>query len=104
MDTTADTNWRQVIQKNYSNLQVKKKSFQDIKKKKSIKKDTRKKNVEQKHKKEIEDAMILDSFNYFLTLPPYLSLLSCQWRGQGRDQMKEELKEQTFNKMSHHCL
>lgn len=33
MDTTADTNWRQVIQKNYSNLQVKKKSFQDIKKK-----------------------------------------------------------------------
>lgn len=71
MDTTADTNWRQVIQKNYSNLQVKKKSFQDIKKKKSIKKDTRKKNCEQKHKKEIEDAMILDSFNYFLTLPPY---------------------------------
>lgn len=36
MDTTADTNWRQVIQKNNSNLQVKKaaaKSFQDIKNK-----------------------------------------------------------------------
>lgn len=33
MDATADINWRQVIQKNNSNLQVKKKSFQDIKKK-----------------------------------------------------------------------